>query len=220
MKSLYVLLGDVMSSAEAHDRTALQRRLSAACRAGNAAAGQDLFAPLKPLKGVDEVGGALRSARRACDVLCAFNDAMRLFRARFVLVHGGVDMGLATRDAARLDGPAFVAAAELMLQLKKSGLPFASALDGRGLDAGIAGLFNVLLTMRWSWTERQRAGMTAYQATGSQQAAAERVGVSQQAVSKALRSVSWRVYRQAEESLRMALASLDKADLQEKEAKR
>jgi len=49
----------------------------------------------------------------------------------------------------------------------------------------------------------------------SQRELAERMGVSQQAVSKALRSVSWRVYRQAEESLRTALASLDKADLEE-----
>ena len=56
MKSLYVLLGDVMSSAEALDRAKLQRRLAAACRAANRAAGTDLFAPLKPLKGVRDDG--------------------------------------------------------------------------------------------------------------------------------------------------------------------
>ena len=220
MRTLYVLLGDVVASAAVPARQDLQRRLAAACRAANRAAGTDLLAAFKPLKGIDEVGGAMVSARRACDVLCAFLDAMHPYRARFVLARGGVDVGYATRDAARLDGPVFSVAAELMSRLKKSGLPFASALNGPGLDAGVSGLFNVLLTMRSGWTERQRAAVAAYLAVGSQRAAAERMGVSQQAISKALGSISWRVFRQAEDALRETLTSLDAAEVSATEVKR
>ncbi len=220
MKTLCILLGDVVASAEAPARAHLQRRLAAACRAANRAAGGDLFAALKLLKGVDEVGGALLSPRTACDVLCAFLDAVHPYRARFVLVRGGVDVGYATHDAALLDGPVLATAAELMARLKQSKLPFASALDGPGLDAAVSGLFNVLLTMRWSWTERQRAAVAAYRAAGSQPAAARRLGISQQAVSKALGSVHWRVYKQAEEALRETLARLDESGGAGKEARR
>jgi len=220
MKTLCILLGDVVASAEAPVRARLQQRLSAACEAANRAAGVDLFAAFKPLKGIDEVGGALLSPRAACDVVCAFLDAVHPYRARFVLARGGVDVGYSTRDAARLDGPVFVTAAALMARLKQSKLPFSSALNGQGFDAGVSGLFNVLLTMRWSWSERQRAAVAAYRAFGSQEAAAERMGISQQAVSKALGSVDWRVYSQAEEALRETLSSLDESPRAKKEAQR
>ncbi len=211
MKTLCILLGDVVASADAAARTHLQQRLAAACRAANRAAGDDLFAAFKPLKGVDEVGGALLSPRSAFDVVCAFLDAIHPYRVRFVLARGGVDVGYSTRDAAKLDGSVFGTAANLMGRLKQSKLPFASALNGPGFDAAVSGLFNVLLTMRWSWTERQRAVVAAYRAAGSQQAAAERMGISQQAVSKALGSIDWRVYSQAEKALRQTLASLDES---------
>lgn len=220
VKNLCIVLGDVVASAAAPARARLEQRLAVACRAANRAAGEDLFAAFKPLKGIDEVGGALLSPRAACDVVCAFLDAVQPYRARFVLARGGVDVGCSTRDTARLDGPVFAKAADLMTGLKQSKLPFASALNGPGLDAGVSGLFNVLLTMRWSWTERQRAAVAAYRAAGSQEAAAERLGISQQAVSKALGSVDWRVYSQAEKALRETLSSLDESGTPKKGARR
>jgi len=208
MKMLYVMLGDIKSSTQIPDRRSFQQVLRSACRRLNRTAGRDIVASFKPLKGVDEVGGALASPGSAYDLVVGFLDTIRPQQARFVLTYGEVDVGSTSADVADMDGPAFNAAADAMADLKESDLVFKTDLGVRSLDASVTGLANALLLQRHRWTERQSAAVAAYREQGSQSAAAARLHITQQAVSKALEGASWRDLAVLEAYLREALRTL------------
>jgi len=61
MEKMFVLLGDIVSSRKIDDEISFQRRLESACRIINGKFREDIHADFKIIKGIDEIGGVLRS---------------------------------------------------------------------------------------------------------------------------------------------------------------
>jgi predicted XRE-type DNA-binding protein len=123
---------------------------------------------------------------------------------RFVLARGEVDTAIDGGDIARMDGPVFHRAAEMMMELKGAKLMFAMSVGDEAMDDALSVGVNMLLLSKARLTERQWGAVTEYERTGSQAEAAEVLGVSQQAISHALVSSDYRQVRLVEKRLNRA----------------
>lgn len=203
-----VLLGDVVDSRHVDDREAFGRRLADACAAVTDAHGDAFDAPLEPLKGVDEIGGVLTDPAVLYDVLDGLRDRLHPQELRVAVAAGEVDVGVDTGEVARMDGPAFHRADELLTGLAGSPLRVALDLDTAPLDAAIADEVNLLFRLKAGWTDHQRRVVDAYRRAGSQSAAAADLGVSQAAVSQALSRADYATVREIETRLRRTLRAV------------
>lgn len=205
-----VLVADLVSSRTATGRKALaaavERELARAARERSEA----WYAPPVTTKGLDEVSGVLRRAGPAFDIATGINLALWPHRFRFAIAVGEVDVAARSRDAAAMDGPAFHAAADALERGRANDLPFALALPGvpdetRDVFEQLARLHGTLVA---GWTGNTARIVAAYRREGTQARVAEELGISQQAVSKALRSGHWRELDAAEEALRRWLETV------------
>lgn len=203
----HVVLGDVVGSRAVGDRAALDRRLRAALRAVNESSEAHVDAPFVPLKGVDEFGGTLAGRGAAYDVVRAIQSGLHPAVARYVVVAGTVDVNPDATDVRAMDGPAFHRADELLAELRADGGHFVLDTGERAVDGLATAAGDLALAVREEWTERQAEVAAAYRRLGTQAAAADRLGVSQQAVSKSLRAGQYGRVRRAEDRLTRALAA-------------
>jgi DNA-binding phage protein len=207
MPEFYVLLGDVVRSREVDDRAAFRRRLERACE--RASRHDEVHAPFDVLKGIDEIGGVLSAGTSIWSVVRSLTDELHPQQVRLALVSDEIDVGVETGDVSKMDGPAFHRASELLETVERSNLLFDMQTGRRPLDAAVADELNLLLLLRHEWTERQREVVASYRRHGTQSEVAEDLDVSQQAVSKSLRSASWPTIRTIEERLNETLRSYE-----------
>lgn len=198
----YVVLGDVVASRSVEDRGALSERLAAACEAVGAANEDAVAAPFTPLKGVDELAGVLSSPAPIYDVVDGFRERLHPQELRVAVAAGEIDVGADTDDPARMDGPAFHRADDLLAEIGGTDFRFAMDLGEDRLDATVADEVNLLLFRKREWTDRQREVVRRYRELGAQEAVADELGVSQPAVSRALERAMWPTIREIEGRLR------------------
>ncbi|RBI64724.1 hypothetical protein DMJ13_07420 [halophilic archaeon] len=199
MDGVYVLLGDVIGSRDVEERASFRRRLERACE--RVSRNDDVLADVEILKGIDELGGVLSSPTSIDEIAFSLADDLRPNRVRLALVRGEVDVGVETRDVAKMDGPAFHRASELLETVERTDLLFDMETGRQPLDAAVADEINLLLLLRQDWTDGQREIIEAYRRRGTQVEVADELGVSQQSVSKSLRRASWPTIRTVEERL-------------------
>jgi hypothetical protein len=196
--------GDMVRSRKAPQRPALAKRLDAALRELGRYFAEDWIAPLKVTRGIDELSGVLRSTERAFDVAARLNRLVWPQRFRFGVAQGEIDIGLETKDAGAMDGPAFHEAAKELDRAHKEGLPLAVNLVGwtpgeiRVLEA-LARTHSVIVGR---WSRAQWIAVCETETVGTQSRAASRLQITQQAVSEALKSASWKEVAVAEEAAR------------------
>ena len=161
-KEHYVLLGDVISSSQISDRDAFQRKLGEACKDVNTSYAEDIYADFKILKGLDEIGGVLSTISNSYEIITTILERLHPDLMRFVLVFDYMDTALGTRDVARMDGPAFHKASDILRTLKKSKFIFDMSVDDKIIDTSITGLINLTLLVKKNWTPRQYVMVREY----------------------------------------------------------
>jgi hypothetical protein len=204
-----VLYGDVVGSASIGRRTVFGLKLEEACRAANLQFTKSVYAALKPIKGIDEVGAVLKSPAAAYHIVDFVNESLYPDQMRFVLVFGRIDRAFASRDVARMDGPAFHQVAKMMTALKHVRLLFALDTGHDRLDPAVAGEISLLLMLKSTWSLHQRRVARLYDEGITQKAVARRLKVTQQAVSGTLSRASWQAVRTIEEQVSRDLSELD-----------
>lgn len=208
MTTRYVLLGDVVSSREIDDRVEFGTRLRRACRTVAEQYENAFDAPLKPLKGIDEIGGVLNTVEPLYDVLDTLRAVLHPHELRVAIAKGVVDVGLDSDDVSQMDGPAFHRADELLSELERGPLRVAFDFQTESLDTAVADEVNLLFASKRRWTDREREVVESYLKTGSQTETADALGISQAAVSQALSRASWPTIREIETRLRTSLQTV------------
>lgn len=203
---LSVLLADLERSRSVSDREKLRARLEECCAALNRTLAEELVAGFSILKGIDEIGAVFSSFGRVYGAVSRIEEALYPLRMRFVLVRGEVDTALGSGDVARMDGPAFHLAAELMGELKDSRLGFSMSAGDMLLDDTVGGMVNFALMSRADRSERQRTVIREYERAGNQTEAAAVLGVTQQAVSSMLVRSRYRQVAMLEETIMSAFS--------------
>lgn len=202
---MYVVLGDIVDSREIDDRDGFRDRLTSVCETANELAGDELYAPFAILKGVDEIGGVLSSARPIYRVVDMLGEALRPHGIRLAVATGEIDVGAGTRDVSAMDGSAFHRADRILERIENERLPFGMAAGDDLLDATLADEINLLLLTKRGWTDHQRAVIEAYREAGTQSAVARAFDVSQPAVSKTLERALWPQIETIEKRLQRVL---------------
>lgn len=209
MVEYYVVLGDVVHSREIEDREAFQDRLEATCQQFTARERDDVWGDFKILKGIDEFGGVLQSLENVYEVVTAFQKALRPHEVRMVVAGGSIDVGLTSWDVEKMDGEAFHRADERLEEIEDGPLSFDLLVDDDSLAQAVADEINLLLHVKRDWTDRQWEVASVRERVGTQTAVAEKLGVTQQAVSNVLSGANWPLVNEVEGRLRETLAKYE-----------
>ena len=201
-----VLSADLIDSRHARDRAALAERIEAVLAQ---LGGRDWWraAPMTT-RGIDEMSAVLARPERAYDAAFELNLAIWPARFRVALADGPLDINPHSRVAADMDGPAFHAAAAATGRARDEERAFAVALSGidlsqRDLVEALAHLHDTLMQR---WSRRALPALRLYHAGLTQEQVAERLAVTQQAVSAMLGRAHWQQMAQARAAIRVALA--------------
>lgn len=206
-QQFYVMLGDVISSRRIKDKEAFQNKLEEICDEINTAYRGDIYADFKIIKGIDEIEGVLLNISKSYKIISAILDKLYPDLMRFVLVLDYIDTAVESRDVSKMDGPAFHKASDVMSELKKSTLVFDMSVGDEITDILIRGEINLILLLKKNWSVKQHLVVKEYKKTGNQYDVAKNLGISQQAVSKALNRSMWKEIGGIEEKLNYVLRS-------------
>jgi hypothetical protein len=146
---------------------------------------------------------------------------------RFAIVYDTINTGLEgeKKDITKMDGPAFHRASELMNDLKNSKLYFDMSINIEEiLDSNntlynkelshtineiikkeLVKLINQTISKRQKWTEKQRNIIKEYDKFRNQKEVANKQNITQQAVSKQLKTADLKEIRNTEESVKEIL---------------
>lgn len=200
-----MLLGDVIASRKIEERDAFQRRLGDLCERINATYPEEVYAPFRVLKGIDEIGGALTDISNLYNIIIMISEHLLPEVMRCAMVFDYVDTALESRDLSMMDGPAFHRAAQAVSDLKRRGMLFSLVAADEILDRALQGEINLLLLLRGGRSARERQIINEYELLGNQAEVAKRVGTSQQYVSLVLTRSRWRMLKGLEEELCLSL---------------
>lgn len=201
------LSGDLVGSRELEDRAGVQRRLLATLERQN----RDLdprvvAAPLRVTDG-DGVQGLLRRAGAIVDIVVGIEDALHPASMTWGVGRGTLTTDL-HEDVAVLDGPCFHRARRALDTARHDAVWLRSEGLGGPYDIVLGSLFGLMGAVRSRWTDVQ--ARYAREVRGRlQREVAERLGVSEPAVSKGLSAARFAALVEAE---RAARALLDWAD--------
>ncbi len=209
-QNLYVVLGDVVASRRIEDTEAFQRKLEKVCLKVNRNFGEDIYADFKILKGIDEIEGVLLNISNFHKILNTLIESFYPHSMRFVLILDYIDTAVESRDVSRMDGPAFHRASDLMKDLKGSRLMFRMSIGDEIMDKIVAGEINLLFLLKKGWSPSQYSILSEYRKTGTQKMVAEALGITQQAVSKALNRSMWKEISSIEDDLNYVLQNYSK----------
>ena len=205
-----MIVGDVIDSRSRTDRERLRTALEAGLDRANEVVREGLVAPFAVLKGVDEVGGVLTDATVLYDILDGLRERLHPQELRVAVAAGEVDVGVDAGEVARMDGPAFHRADELLATAET---------DDRwvGVDLGdgddllrtlLSDHVDLLFMIKADWTERQTEVVRLYRTEDTMDAVADRLGVSVQAVSQTLQAARARAVFDVEATLEATLARI------------
>jgi len=157
----------------------------------------------------DEFEGLLKrsNAHQAIpDILWTIEEALPNISIRSGIGLGTIDTDI-PEYAAAADGPAFHLGREAIdLAQKNSQLGGVFRGFGTKHDAILNGLARILHRQRSGWSRQQRKVTALLRAGANQTAAAQRMGLTKQAISAYARAAGWEAYREGENALRTALA--------------
>ena len=205
-------MGDVVSSRKITDgeRGEFQDRLEETCKGINSSYKSDISAYFKILKGIDEIGGVLSDISRTYEIITKILEGLYPNLMRFVLVLDYIDTALYTKDIAKMDGPAFHKASDMMNSLKRSKLMFDMSVGDVVIDRAISGQINLILLIKKTRTKNQHQVVLEYERTKNQHEIAKNLEITQQAVSKTLRRSMWGEISGIEEKLNGTLREYSK----------
>lgn len=215
MKEYFALIGDVVGSRALEDRSGVQRALLAALEDLNRHLGPEtVAAPLRVTAG-DGVQGLLERAGAIVDIVVALEEALHP-----VSIVWGVGRGhLATdlhADVALLDGPCFHHARQALEGARHDGVWLRSEGLGAPHDIVLGSMFGLMGAVRSRWTDVQARYVREVRGR-LQREVAERLGVSEPAVSKGLSAARFAAVEEAERAARALLEWLDARNHDSKE---
>ena len=184
-----LLLTDVVGSRSIVNRKKFERSLATALAGAEKAYPQVLDKGIKVWKGLDEAVAVVRQPERLYELMEMLNGAIAPQKMRFVVVKGEMEKPDKEGDLSTADGPVFPKAVTQMTALKKSGLLFDCNTGNEARDNLWRTQVNLLLLLQADWTEQQHRIYREYVQQGSQDGVAKVLKISQQAVSKTLKSI-------------------------------
>ena len=198
------VIADLQGSRRIEEPKQFAKRLALALRVIGERFEDEWRAPLMMTGGLDRLSGVLKHPQHGFDVAVDLNLRVWPERYRIAVAAGPLHVGMNTRRAAAMHGPAFHHAAVALDRGRTNDLPFAIDLGAElraecELAESMARLHGVIME---GWTKARARAATLYRELGRQQEVAARLGISQQAVSEALAGAHHGRLKAAEKAMR------------------
>jgi len=162
------------------------------------------------VRGVEEIGGVLTDPERSYRALREITETVLPAEMRFAVVHGRIDVGLATEAVSRMDGPAFQEAHRLLRERASDerAVAFADPDVEPWIRTVLADQIQLLQTVKRGWTAHQAELVRAYRREERMQAIADERDVSVQTVSQTLARANAKQIMAVESNLETALSAV------------
>lgn len=200
-KKFFVVQGDVKGSRKIKDRDDFQRKLEYACKYINENFKDEIYGNFKIIKGIDEIEGVLRKISSIYKIITEIQKLISPQKIRFTMVYGTIDTAVDSKNVEKMDGPAIHEATDRIMKLKKSNFLFDIDAGNTIIDSLLKGQINLLLFYKSRWTGRERQIAENYTECQKQVLVAEKLSITQQAVSNSLRKINWEEINLMEEEL-------------------
>lgn len=206
-KVFTIIVGDVIGSRDISNRVKFMRRIQAVISEIVKEFQEEFYAPLKLTRGLDELSGVLKRPEKGYRICSLLNERLLPHQFRFAIVRGNLDIGVKSRDAAKMDGSAFHIAADIIERAREENrcYYFSLGLQPAVTEQLVNELANLIYLLRSNWSDHQRHIVELYVRLGKQKSVAKKLGITQQAVSDALRQARWKEIEQAEKVIEQLL---------------
>jgi hypothetical protein len=217
-KKLFVLQGDIIGSRKIKDRDEFQSKLESVCNCINTNFEQDIYGNFKIIKGIDEIEGVLKRISSIYKIITKIQKLVSPYKIRFIVVYGNINTAVDSKNVEKMDGPAIHKATDKIMELKKSNFLFDIDTENSIVDPLLKGQINLLMFYKTRWTARENQIAENYAIYKKQTLVAQKLSITQQAVSDSLRKIKWEEIHLMEEELNHVLklfneSFLDKGDL-------
>ena len=199
-KTFTVLVGDLVRSRRIANRQEVAKLIHNSLKNINRDFNKEFFAPLIFTRGIDELSGVLKSPHVSYEVCRQLNDRIAPHTFRFAIVTGPLDIAMGSKDAQKMDGPAFHQATDLIQQAKRDDRPYCFSIGtpNMEIDQSLNEMTNLIHILRYGWSDHQRAVVHLYEKWARQEVVADKLGITQQAVSDALQKAHYKAIKRAE----------------------
>lgn len=210
------VIGDIVASKAIGERAEVQHRLERALHDINEACAADIASRFMITLG-DEFQGLLRTGAQAAELIERIERAMYPVRVRFGLGVGAITTEIDAERPLGADGPAYHGARRAVEALKASERKRMESRTGARIEiAGypdVAEVVNTIFALNTAlksrWAQRQREVVSAYlECGGTQSEVAQRLGIHQSNVQKALAHASFYTYQRALRAISQMLSGI------------
>ncbi|PIP15698.1 MAG: hypothetical protein COX46_05210 [bacterium (Candidatus Ratteibacteria) CG23_combo_of_CG06-09_8_20_14_all_48_7] len=210
-KNYCVIIGDLVASKKLPERGKVQKQLQKIIAKINYKFPGYFISPFTITRG-DEIAALPKDISFVPEIVSIIEREMSPLKVRF-----GVGLGKITtllyKDAAAVDGPAFYQASDSLGKAKKENVTIVFNTEKPVLDTLINALESLLYLIKDSWTEQQRKIALFYSQYENQREVAKKMDISQPAVTKTLKSISYKKVKQAEEAVDYLLEDFPKSSI-------
>ncbi|MCK4404780.1 MAG: hypothetical protein KAW02_06780 [candidate division Zixibacteria bacterium] len=200
LKIFTIIVGDLVGSRNVSGRQPLSHKIRLVIDHITKEFRKEFYAPLALTRGIDELSGVLKRPNMSYRICRHLNEGVYPHLFRFAVVRGTLDIAITSKDARRMDGPAFHTGADMIQRAKKKNLYYCFNLGFQfeEFNLWLTELANLLHILRSGWTKHQRRVVQFYERFGNQKAVAKELGITQQAVSDSLRQAHWKELKRVE----------------------
>lgn len=207
---LIAIVGDLFGSRQVSDRQRFVIEFQDVLERINVEYATQIFAPVKLVRGIDEVSAVMNRHDYAFEICARINEAIHPYKFRWGIGSGVIDVNERTRDAAQLDGPAFHNAANAINRARDKDLVYAFELPHADPSVvafmeSSAALYSEIVE---HWTPSAAKIALAMRSSENQTQIAEQLGISRQRVSQNVKRNSIRELHRFEHTISWILNDL------------
>ncbi len=157
-KSFTIIVGDLVRSRTTSGRQQLSYKIRSEIDCLCKKFRREFYAPLILTRGVDELSGVFKQTDMSYRICRFLNERIYPRSFRFAVARGTLDIAISSKDARRMDGPAFHTAADMIQRAKKGNFYYCFNLGFQfaELDLWLTESANLLHIIRSGWSDHQR----------------------------------------------------------------
>lgn len=203
MNKKIIIIGDVIKSSKRfhHDKW---ENFHQSIETINERFASDLTIPFTVYSG-DSFGAVCTDISSAAKIILSMQEIQKYYKSRYVLIEDEISYGIDKKSFLTLVGPALWKSEEKLNLIKKRKILFLADLDNNLLSLTINTIMNLILSVKNDWNEQEWIVYRNYNQEVKQKDLAEKLGITQQYVSKIIKQTRLRLIKESEENLKLII---------------
>ncbi|WP_372950011.1 SatD family protein [Mariniphaga sp.] len=164
----------------------------------------ELIIPFTVYSG-DSFGAVCSDISSAAEIILSMQEIQKYYKSRYVLIEDEISYGVEKKSFLTLVGPALWKSEDNLNNIKKSKMFFVSDLQNKLLTITVNTIMNLILSVKNDWNEQEWEVYRNYNEEVKQKELAEKLGITQQYVSKLIKQARLHLIKESEENLKIII---------------